>query len=122
MSRNRDDDVRSWNPRIVRGFRFEKITIVPADNHIWDINYPPYVELNPAGAVDILMPAGAAANAGIMFLMSNISAFTITLKTTGDAAFTTAIVLLTIENTIVFCTGSTTEALAWRALGTASSA
>lgn len=119
MSRNRDDDVRSWNPRIVRGFRFEKITLVPADNHVWDINYPPYVELNPAGAVDILLPAGAAANAGIMFLVSNISANTITFKTTGDAAFTTAIILLTLENGLIFCTGSTTEAIAWRGLATA---
>lgn len=119
MSRNRLDDPRIWNPRFVRGFRFEKLVLVPADNHVWDINYPPYVEVNPAGAVDILLPAGAAANAGLMWLVSNISASTVTFKTTADAAFTTAIILLTLENTIIFCTGSTTEALAYRALATA---
>lgn len=122
MSRNRFDDPRMWNPRVVRGFRLEKMTLVNADNALFDINYPPYVELNPAGAVDLLMPAGAAANAGICFLLSNISGSTITVKSSTDVAFTTTIILLTIENTIVFCTGSTTEALAWRALGTASSA
>lgn len=119
MSRNRFDDPRMWNPRIVRGFRLEKLVLVPADNHVWDINYPPYVELDPAGAVDILLPAGAAANAGICFLVSNISASTVTMKSSGDAAFTTAIALATLENTIIFCTGSTTAAISWRAIGTA---
>lgn len=122
MSRNRFDDPRMWNPRIVRGFRLEKITIVAADNHVFSIDYPPYVELNPAGAIDVLMPAGAVANAGICFLISNISGSTITIKSSTDVAFTTTIVLLTIENTIVFCTGSTTEALAWRGMATATSA
>lgn len=119
MARQRLDDPRIWNPRHVRGFRFEKLVLVPADNHVWDINYPPYVELNPGGAVDILLPAGAAANAGIMFLVSNISASTVTFKSSGDAAFTTAIILLTLENTIIFCTGSETAAISWRALATA---
>lgn len=122
MSRNRLDDPRMWNPRIVRGLRLEKVSIVPADNYVFDINFPPYVELNPAGAIDVLMPAGDPANTGICFLFSNISANTITLKSSGDVAFTTAIALLTIENTLVFCTGSATAALSWRALGTASSA
>lgn len=122
MARNRFDDPRMWNPRIVTGFRLEKVTIVPADNHVFSINNPPYVELNPAGAVDILLPAGAAANAGLCFLVSNISASTITFKSSGDAAFTTAIVLLTLENTLLFCTGSETAGISWRALGTASSA
>lgn len=119
MSRNRFDDPRMWNPRIVRGFRLEKVSLVPADNHVFDINYPPYVELNPAGAVDILLPAGAAENAGLCFLISNPSASTITMKSSGDVAFTTSIVLATLENTIIFCTGSATAAVSWRALGTA---
>lgn len=113
------EDNRSRDVRISRGWRLEKAVWIPADNAVFDINFPPYIELNPAGAVDILMPAGAVANAGLMFFLSNISANTVTLKTTADNAFTTAIVLLTLENTIVFCTGSTTEALAWRALATA---
>lgn len=119
MSRQRFDDPRLWNPRVVRGFRLEKVSLIPADNAVFDINWPPYVELNPAGAVDILMPAGAVANAGICFLISNPSASTITFKTDGDAAFTTAIILLTLENGFVFCTGSLTAALSWRGLATA---
>lgn len=108
-----------WNPRVVRGFRLEKVALVPADAALFDINYPPYVEMNPAGAVGVLMPAGAVANVGICFLLSNISASTITVKGSAGNAFTTTIVLLTLENTIVFCTGSTTEAISWRGLATA---
>lgn len=117
--RSNQEDVKISDPRFKRGFRLEKVSLVPADNHVFDINYPPYVELNPAGAVDVLMPTSTAARAGLCFLISNISASTITLKTDGDAAFTTAISLATLENTLVFCTGSTTQAIGWRALATA---
>lgn len=113
------EDNRSRDVRIQKGWRLEKMVWIPADNAVFDINFPPYIELNPAGAVDVLMPAGALVNAGLMWLMSNISANTVTLKTTADNAFTTAISIATLENTIVFCTGSTTEAIAWRALATA---
>lgn len=118
-SRMNMDDSKMQGARFGKKWRLEKMVWIPADNAVLDINFPPYIELNPAGAVDILLPAGAAANAGIMFLLSNISANTVTLKTVADAAFTTAIVLATLENTLIFCTGSTTEAIAWRALGTA---
>lgn len=104
---------------IMKGWRLKKMVWIPADNAVFDINFPPYIELNPAGAVDILLPAASAANEGTMFLLSNISASTVTLKSAGDAAFTTAIVLATLENTIIFSTGSGTAAIGWRALGTA---
>lgn len=110
---------RIADPTIERGWRLQKMVWVPADNAVFDINFPPYIELNPAGDVDILMPAGADANKGLMWLLSNISTHTVTLKTVADNAFTTAISIATLENTIVFCTGSTTEAIAWRALATA---
>lgn len=113
------DDNKAQGLRIGRKWRLEKQTWVPADNAVIDINMPPYLEVNPAGNVNLLLPAGAAANAGIMFLISNISANTVTLQSSAGAGFTTAIVLATLENTIVFCTGSTTAALSWRALGTA---
>lgn len=117
--RQRFDDPIFYNPRVRTGNRLEKMNWVPADNAVWDLDFPPYVELDPAGAVDILLPAGAAANAGLWWLVSNISANTVTFKSSGDAAFTTAIVLATLENTIIFCTGSTTAAISWRAIGTA---
>lgn len=117
--RSQLENNRILDPLFERGVQLVKMTWVPADNAVFDINFPPYVELNPAGAVDVLLPAGAAGNAGKMWLLSNISASTVTFKTVADNAFTTAIVLATLENTILFCTGSTTEAIAWRALATA---
>lgn len=119
MSRLNLDDNKVQGMRFGKKWRLEKMVWVPADNAVWDINFPPYVELNPAGAVDILLPAGLAVNAGIMFLVSNISANTVTFKDSADSAFTTAIALATLENTILFCTGSTTAGISWRALGTA---
>lgn len=100
------------------GNRFQMATIIPADNYALPIDSPPFLLLNPAGAVDVLLPA-AAGNAGKFFIVFNISASTITFKTSDDAAFTTAIALATLEGTILFCTGSATAALGWRALATA---
>ena len=111
-----------FDPVIKRGFRLGSMTYVPADNFALPADAPPYVELNPAGAVDILMPESTEARKGLAFLIANISGSTITLKTNGDAAFTTAIALLTTEVTWVVCTGNTTQALGWRAVGTATSA
>lgn len=117
--RQRFDDPILYNPRIRTGMRLEKMSWIPADNAVWDLDFPPYVELNPAGAVDILLPNVTAGDAGLMYLVSNISASTVTFKTAADAVFTTAIVLATLENTILFSTGSATAALGWRAVGTA---
>lgn len=119
MSRQNLSDNKLYDPRIQRGWRLEKQVWIPADNAVFDINFNSYIELDPAGAVDILMPESTAARAGICFLLSNISANTVTLKTNGDAAFTTAISIATLENTLVFCTGSATQAIGWRALATA---
>ena len=117
--RTNQSDSKVYDPRFQRGFRLEKMVWIPADNAVFDINFAPYVELNPAGAVDVLMPESTLARAGIMFFLSNISANTVTLKTNGDAAFTTAIALATLENAWVICTGSTTQAIGWRGSATA---
>jgi hypothetical protein len=117
--RQRLDDAQIFGEVIFKGWRLKKLVWVPADNAVFDKSFPPYIELNPAGAVDILLPNVTEADAGLMFLLSNPSASTVTLKTAADAAFTTAIVLATLENTLLFCTGSTTAALGWRAVGTA---
>ena len=119
MSRLNLEDIKLYAPTVETKWRLRKMVWVPADNAVLDIDFAPYIELDPAGAVDILMPTSSADIAGMMFLMSNISANTVTLKTDGDAAFTTAISIATLENTIVFCTGSATQAIGWRALATA---
>lgn len=117
--RQRTDDTRQWYSRFATCIQLEKMAWIPVDNDVFNLAFPPYVEMNPAGAVDVLLPAVTAKDAGKCWLVSNISANTITFKTAGDAAFTTAIVLATLENTLLFATGSTTAALGWRALGTA---
>lgn len=121
MSRVNMDGQRHSDLIIDRGLKLMKMQWVPADNAPLDKNFPPYVEMNPAGAIDILMPAVTPDMAGLSFLLSNISAFAITLKTSADAAFTTAIVLAAGENAWVFCTGSATAALGWRGTATAPS-
>jgi len=115
MSHTNKFSGRSFNQVLSQGARLDSVELVPADNHVFDINYPPLVILNPAGAVDVLMPA-ATGNKGRWFLISNISASTITLKTSGDAAFTTAISLVAGKTQLVFCTGSATAALGWRSI------
>jgi hypothetical protein len=113
---------RAWDVFIGPQWKLQSVEWVPADNAVLDPNSPPMVIVNPAGAIDILMPASTEARKGLMFLIVNASANAVTLKTSADAAFTTAIVLAANESTLVFCTGSATAALGWRALGTASSA
>lgn len=105
---------------IERGLRLQKKEWVPADNEVLTANDPPLLIMNPAGAIDVLMPA-ATGNAGLVFFMSNVSANAITLKTSADAAFATAIVLAAGESAIVWCTGSSTANLGWRSIGTAAS-
>jgi hypothetical protein len=121
MARANQEDNRFVNPYIEKGLRLAVQEWVPADNAVIDVNMPPLLIMNPAGAIDILMPVSNAANKGLTFFMSNPSANAITLKTSGDAAFTTAIVLAAGESAWVFCTGSATAALGWRAIGTTAS-
>lgn len=106
---------------IERGLKLASLEWVPADNAVIDINMPPLLIVNPAGAIDLLMPTSTAPRKGICFLISNPSANAVTLKTDGDAAFTTAIVLAAGESAWVFCTGSATQALGWRGTATAAS-
>lgn len=107
---------------VERGMRLNSLDWVPVDNEVITANHPPLLIMAPAGAIDILMPASTALLKGLTFVMMNASANAITLKTSGDAAFTTAIALAANETTVVVCTGHATAALGWRAVGTASSA
>ncbi len=121
MSRVNLEGMRLADFVVERGFRLRSQEWVPADNAVIDANMPTLLIMNPAGAIDILMPPSNDANKGLCFFMSNPSANAITLKTSADAAFTTAIVLAAGESAWVFCTGSATAALGWRAIGTAAS-
>lgn len=113
---------RLFKPMIESGWRAKAKVWTPADNDVISADDPPLLIASPAGAIDLLMPVSNDANQGLMFLICNNSANAITLKTSADAAFTTAIVLAANETTLVVCTGNATAALGWRAIGTASSA
>lgn len=121
MSRMNMEDNKTYGIRIESGFVLAPVEWVPADNEVFDPDSPPFVIMNPAGAVDILMPDGSLLPKGLAFFMSNISAFAITLKTSADAAFTTAIVLAAGESAWVINYGGSTAALQWRAGATAPS-
>ena len=120
--RNNIEQARGANMRIDQGWFLASANIVPPDNYVLDPASPPFLILNPAGAVGILMPVSTEARKGLTFLMVNVSASTITLKTSAGAGFATAIVLLAGESTLVFCTGDATANLGWRAIGTTTSA
>ena len=119
MSRvNMDDNVLHY-PRIACGLKLNSMWTVAADNFVVDEDMPPLLFLDNAGAIDVLLPAATEARKGLTFIIFNVSSNTITVKSSGDAAFTTAISLATNEGTIVTCTGSSTAALGWRGMATA---
>lgn len=113
---------RAFKLMIESGWKLKAKVWTPADNDVITADDPPLLIASPAGAIDLLMPASNAANQGLMFLIVNNSANAITLKTSADAGFTTAIVIGANETTLVVCTGNATAALGWQAIGTASSA
>lgn len=105
-----------FSPLIRRNFRLSAVSLIPADNYPLDINSPPLQFYTPAGAIDVLMPTSNAARLGTVFIIVNLSANTITLKTDGDAAFTAAIAIASTQMAVVVCTGSATQAVGWRAM------
>lgn len=96
------------------GFQYQSTEWVPADNYALPIDAPPLLFPNPAGAIDILMPTSTVARKGKVFIFVNLSANIITLKTDGDAAFTTAITVAATAAQRVVCTGNTSQVLGWR--------
>lgn len=119
--RNNLEDVKMYRPRIQSGLFLGTVEWVPADNAVIDEDSPVWHILNPAGAVDLLLPESTAARKGLAFLLTNISANSITVKASDDTAFTTTIVLATMESAWVMCTGNADKALGWRATATAAS-
>jgi hypothetical protein len=108
------EDNKARDIRLGPGLVFESMDLVPADNFALDAQSPPLVFLNPAGAIDVLLPTSTAARKGLTFIVVNQSANAITFKTDGDAAFTQAIVAAAGQITILVCTGSATQVVGWR--------
>lgn len=99
--------------RVGRGLVMESATYIPADNWALPLNSPPLLFLNPAGAIDVLLPTSSAAIQGLRFTVVNRGGGSITFKTDGDAAFTAALVCTATQAIELICTGSTTQALGW---------
>lgn len=114
--RNNIEDVKIRGGRHSAGFYLDSVALVPADNYQITVEHPPLLLLTPAGAIDVLMPTSNALRAGLTFIIVNLSANTITLKTDGDAAFAAAIAIASTQTAIVVCTGSATQNVGWRAL------
>lgn len=119
MGRVNLEDNKLYSPFIRSGLRFGCIEHTAADNFVIDEDSPTVMLIGAAGAIDVLLPEATEARKGLTFIIFNVSASTITVKSSGDAAFTTAISLATLEGTILICTGSATAGIGWRALGTA---
>lgn len=88
---------------------------VPATGAVVDPNSPPFLFVNPAGAINMLMPTSSLVRRGLWFVFVNLSANIVTLQTDGGAGFTTAVTVPATGATRVVCTGDTTQALGWRA-------
>jgi hypothetical protein len=116
MARQNIENARMRDIRFGRGFFMESATYIPADNWALPANAPPLLFLNPAGAIDVLMPTSSPALQGLSFRIVNRGAGSITLKTDGDAAFTAAIVITNTQMADVVCTGSATQASGWAAM------
>lgn len=122
MGRANLEDNKQYGGRTEAGWFLRCLKTVPADNFQIDADMPPLLLLTPAGAIDVLMPASTPQLEGLTFIISNFGGGgAITLKTSADAAFTTAIVIAAGETTMVHCTGSATAALGWIGHATAPS-
>jgi len=109
------EDNRAQDLLISNGFKLGMIDLVPLDNHVITKDYPPIIRANPAGAIDMLLPISNEENRGLVFIITNISAAIITLKTSTDVAFSPAITISVSGGwSMVICTGSSTPNLGWR--------
>jgi hypothetical protein len=116
MSRLNENDARSQDVLICSGLKLGQMDFVPADNTVITKDHPTVLRMTPAGAVDLLMPPSNEQTKGLVFLMVNVGAGgIITLKTSADAAFATAITIAVSGGwALVQCTGSPTANLGWR--------
>lgn len=113
MSRINLSDALIRGLRIGPEMRFRTELSVQADNFMVDPLSPPMIFLNPAGAIDVLMPLSTELRKGLIFIFVNLSANIVTLKTNADVAFTTPITVAANGATRVVCTGSSSNSLGW---------
>lgn len=113
--RQQGEDNDLFNPFIRQGFRLNVGTIIPANGFVVDPNMPTFLDMTPAGAINVLMPPSTAARKGLVFIFTNFGAGgVITLQTDGGAAFATAVtVAINGGVTRVRCTGNPTANLGW---------
>jgi hypothetical protein len=116
MTRVISENMPLWDPIIEKGYKNRVMNLIPANGFAIPADSPPLLLLNPAGAVNILMPASTLARAGLRFTIVNLSGSTITIQTDGGAAFASAIAIATTQMAELVCTGNTTANLGWRAL------
>lgn len=116
MSRINLDDNRAYGLTLGPKLKFANEQAVQTTGQAIDVGSPPMIFLNPAGAINLLMPpssgAGAAAK-GQVFMFVNLSGNVVTLQTSGAAGFATAVTVAANAATRVVCTGSTTANLGW---------
>jgi hypothetical protein len=115
MSRQNLDGQRQSNQLVGPGFQFQNETFINANGVAVDPNSPPMIFLNPAGAVNLLLPTSTLARKGLAFIFINLSGNIVTLQTDGGAGFTTAVTVPATGATRVVCTGDSSQVLGWRA-------
>lgn len=114
--RSNIEHARLRNCRIGVGRIHEVLTFIAPNAFALPIDSPPMLLLNPAGAVNILMPTSTAARAGQRFTIVNRGGGSITLQTDGGAGFTAAIVITNTQMAEVVCTGLTSQVVGWAAM------
>ncbi len=116
MSRVNSEDARIQDEFLVSGWKMARLETIPANGFVISKDMPPILDLTPAGAINVLMPASNAQTYGLCFLIKNTGAGgIITLQTSGGAAFATAITIPVSNGwVLVQCTGSPTANLGWK--------
>jgi hypothetical protein len=116
MSRINLDDNRAYGLTLGPKLKLANEQAAQTAGQTVDVGSPPAIFLNPAGAVNLLLPpssgVGAAAK-GQVFIFVNLSGNIVTLQTSAGGAFATAITVAANGATRVICTGSTTANLGW---------
>jgi hypothetical protein len=113
MSRINLEGLRTRDIRHGPGFVFQNGIITPATGYVVTIEHPPMMFMNPAGAVNILLPTSNAVRRGTIFIFVNLSANVITLQTDGGVGFTTALTVAANGSNRVVCTGNVSQVLGW---------
>lgn len=113
MSRINLEGLRTRDIRHGPGFVFLNGILTPATGYQITIDHPPVLFMNPAGAVNVLMPTSDQVRRGTIFIIVNLSGNVITFQTSAGAAFTTALTAAANASARLICTGNTSQPLGW---------